>query len=115
MFKNEYREGLDQKILSYNKVLELQELDSWELDISWYKIITFVLNNDLSTDYIEMYVKITLDWEWIKVGLCEWWTYIRIKDTYEYDITWVKKIKFIRTWVADWDIRLDVSLTVTTN
>jgi len=93
-----------------NDVLEWTELTSWVYDLLNPESILFELKNELTADYIELKIRLS-DWTLKSMPLDEDnSTEIRKADMYSFDWTWITAMEFVRTWVADWDISLSVTI-----
>ncbi len=97
-------------LLVFTDVLSGTELESWERKSHNSKIIRFQLHNTLANDYITAYVRMWTD-NWSAVPLDENnTTTIKLADTYMLSGKWITGIKFIRTWVVDGNINLDLTI-----
>ena len=101
------------QVLPLNNILSLVQLQQ-EIDTFGYTTLTFQLLNTLAADIINIYWKTSEAWTYQLINLVEAWVIvanITVADVYRLPIQWFVKIKFVRTWVANWNITVNWSLS----
>lgn len=100
-------------------VLPLNNILSWveteiELNSFWYTTLTFQVLVSFSVDYIKLYWKTSEAWTYQLINLVESWIIVEnitVADIYTVPVQWMVKLKFVRTWVADWPRTINWSLS----
>ena len=107
------KEDSQWQVLPLNNILSWTETEQ-EIDVFWYATLTFQLLDGLTLDVLNVYWKTSEAWEYQMIKLYEWWvisTDLTVADIYRVPVQWFIKIKFVRTWTADWDIVINWSLS----